>query len=51
MPAFGEDEGGAVKSLWAFPVMHGHVDRASTSISFPSSLLAGFRSSDTLLPI
>ena len=41
VPAFGEDKGGVVKSPWAIPIMHGHVDQASTSISLPSSLLLG----------
>ncbi len=52
VPAFGEDEGGGVvaKNLWAIPIMHGHVDQASTSISFPS-LLARSRFSNPLLPV
>src|SRR5258706_10590569 len=52
VPAFGEDEGGGVvaKSPCATPIMHGHVDQASTSISFPS-LLARSRFSNPLLPV
>ncbi len=51
-PAFGKDEGGGVvaKNPWATPIMHGHVDEASTSISFPS-LLARSRFSNPLLPV
>jgi phosphatidylinositol 3,5-bisphosphate 5-phosphatase len=36
VPAFGEDETGVVRSPWAIPIMHGHVDQASMSISLGS---------------
>ncbi|SRR5258706_2670219 len=38
VPAFGEDDGGVVKSPWAIPILHRHVDQASTSVSFPLPL-------------
>ena len=36
VPAFGKDESGVVRSSWAIPIMHGHVDQASMFTSSSS---------------